>query len=80
MERYESLPAENQRNKGSLAEFCNLLLHVCGALRFWQGCELGGEGALLCRQTSAVGQTRLLNTVESRGNVGEHRKAGVMIP
>lgn len=43
------------------------------------GRDLDGEGALLCRQKSAVGQTQRLNTVASRGNVGEHREAGVMI-
>lgn len=43
------------------------------------GRDLDGECALLCRQKSAGGQTQRLHTMESRGNVGQHRKAGVMI-
>lgn len=64
-------------NKGLLSACCILPFCISEALCFWQGRELDGEGALLCRQ-SAAGQTQLLGTRESRGNVGEHRKAGVM--
>lgn len=64
-------------NKGLLSACWILPFCISEALCFWQGHELGGEGALLCRQ-SAVGQTQLLDTRESRGNVGKHRKAGVM--
>lgn len=64
----------------SLGEPENQRLTFCisEAPCFRQGCEWGAEGALLCRQKSAVGQTRLWSAKESRGNAGGHREAGVI--